>query len=106
MDIIFRILGYLSVGVVGAVIYDYCYKNVHIHLYRCTIISGVNAFGAVVLWMALLSGSFTTSHVVFGVLSGSIASISFYLLGLRRRLKAKMSRNGDKRGDNLKSQKP
>lgn len=93
MAIIFRIIGYFFVGAIGAVLYDYCYKNVHTRLYQCTIISGVNAFGVVVLWIFLLTGELTSSYILFGILSGGVASISFYLLGLRRRLSAKQSRN-------------
>ncbi len=85
LDIIFRIIGYLLVGAIGAVIYDYCYKNVHIRLFQCAILSGVNACGVVILWMFLLTSEFTSSHILFGILSGSVAAISFYLLGIRRR---------------------
>jgi uncharacterized MnhB-related membrane protein len=93
MDIVCRIIGYLFVGWIGAVVYDYCYRNIHIHLYRCTIVSGVNAFGVVVLWMVLLTSDLAVSHILFGALCGSVAGVSFYLLGLRRRLKIKSNQD-------------
>ncbi len=88
MAMILRIILYIPIVVVAAITYDYCYRNVHVHLYRCTLLSGLSVFAVGVWGTSLFTDAIEMPQILFGLVSAGVTAISFYVLGLKRRAKS------------------
>ncbi len=82
---ILRIVLYIPIIIGAAIVYDYCYSNIHVHLYRCVLLSGLSVFVVGVWGTSLFTGTIETTQILFGLVSAGITVISFYVLGLKRR---------------------
>lgn len=82
-----RLILYILVVVGAAIIYDYCYRNVHLYLFRCMLLSGLSVFVIGVLGASLFTGVIEMPQILFGIVSACVTVIAFYLLGLKRRTK-------------------
>jgi hypothetical protein len=79
-----RVIVFALCAVVYAVIYDYCYKNIHILPIRCSILSFMGNFA-----LAYIIGSLFTENIAFkglyGIFLGSVVTIGFIIVGRQRR---------------------
>jgi len=88
MTMILRIILYIPIVVIAAITYDYCYRNVHVHLYRCVILSALSVFAVGVWGTSLFTDTVAMPQILFGLVSAGIVAISFYVLGRKRRAKS------------------
>lgn len=85
MPVLFRILLFIPMVIVAGIVYDYCYRNIHVHLYRCVLLSGLSVFVVGVWGTSLFTGTIETPQILFGLMSAGVTVSSFYILGLKRR---------------------
>jgi hypothetical protein len=82
---ILRIVLYIPIIIGAAIVYDYCYSKIHVHLYRCVLLSGLSVFVVGVWGASLFTGAVEITQILFGLVSAGVTVISFYVLGLKRR---------------------
>jgi hypothetical protein len=79
-----RFAGFIPIVVVSAVLYDFCYRNAHVHTARYAVLGFASALLTATWGASLLRPWFTASDVLFGLACGMSLAASLVVVGKRR----------------------
>ncbi len=80
----FKLILFMICAVFYAILYDYCYNNIHKYPVKCGALSFVGSFVIAVVGTNLFTGNILFQSL-YGVFLGTVVTLGFIVVDRRRR---------------------